>query len=185
MYDELIRDFWRVLQRSRVPHKSGEGLCQCSTEELIRRSPDPKRMRAFIMISVFIDQMMYTHFRHLYVDFRYRFRFPKLYSHISSALMMNAGWLVYSRRGYDREMDWAVAQSVADTLFGSVFDFLGDIDEMSVDRFVDVAEREIPDEFEEPSAIKFAAMLSAAYVKWTQDVATAAPAPPTQMSLFD
>ena len=46
-----------------------KGYCQCSTETAISYSREPDRMRAFLMIAVLIDQMMWTHFRYLYGEF--------------------------------------------------------------------------------------------------------------------
>ena len=63
---ELIDWFWseyEIAQESLIPlYPESHGLCQCSTENLIRVSADPDRMRAFFMIGVTIDQMMYTHY---------------------------------------------------------------------------------------------------------------------------
>ena len=63
---ELIDWFWseyESAQESLIPlYPESHGLCQCSTENLIWVSADPDRMRAFFMIGVTIDQMMYTHY---------------------------------------------------------------------------------------------------------------------------
>ena len=84
----LIDWFWNIhvlyykkSVRQITPHLRVGGFCQCHSEMIIKFSRDPKQMRAFMMIGVLIDQMMWTHFQHLYSDFEKTFRYPKLYAH--------------------------------------------------------------------------------------------------------
>ena len=58
-FKELIDWFWQ--EWSRKKHRvNKDGLCQCESESLIRHSNDPNKMRAFLMISVFIGFFIRT-----------------------------------------------------------------------------------------------------------------------------
>jgi|APSaa5957512622_1039677.scaffolds.fasta_scaffold12521_4 hypothetical protein len=73
--NNLINWYWS--KHNDIPNLAGEnnGLCQCATERFIIRSGDPKTARSFLMIGVLIDQIMFTHFRKIYDDFRDEFYF--------------------------------------------------------------------------------------------------------------
>ena len=122
--DELIKWYWEAFY-SFLPNGSNEdGICQCGTENLIKHSDNPNKMRTFLMIASFIDQMMYTHFHEVYLRFRARYRFPKLYSHATIVGMANPGWLVYSYHGYDKMMDWKAARPIAIQLLTECLKFI-------------------------------------------------------------
>ncbi len=144
---ELIDWFWRFLpkeQLDRTP-ESRRGLCQCGTEKLIARSHrKPNQMRSFLLFSVFIDQMVYTHFPQVYSRFRDRFLFPKLLLHGGGG-MAGPSWLVSPHHGYDKLMDWEAARPVAKVLFVECLAYLQN--ELGVDGATDLfliaAEREV------------------------------------------
>lgn len=162
MTDDLIKWFWETLD-SYAPNESVEdGICQCATEKLIEQSDNPNQMRSFLMASAFIDQMIYTHFREIYPSFRERFHFPKLYSHATIVGMASPGWLVYSRYGYDKKMDWGAASLVALQLFTECLEFLffTNSNQNMASRFVEIAEKEILIEFEPEAAQKMLTILS-------------------------
>ena len=129
-------------------HSDTEGLCQCGTENLIERSARPNDMRTFLMVSVFVDQMIYTHYRQWYERFRGERQFPKLYSHGGYG-MMSASWLVYPVHGYDAQMDWEKAQTVASLLISDVVQIMNRISDDRFDEFdfFGIAEDEIRSEF--------------------------------------
>ncbi len=109
------------------------------------------------MISVFIDQMIYTHFQDVYPEFRACFRFPKLYAHTFGG-MVSPSWLVYSHHGYDKKIDWTNAQPVATQLFNDCLSFLSD--KIDCQQFLSLAAREIDKEFEPKAARKIREILS-------------------------
>ena len=113
------------------------------------------------MISLFIDQLVYTHFSQVYPQFPDRLRFPKLYSHGGYG-MMGPGWLVYSRHGYDKKMNWETARPIALQMFNDCLKFLTtEIDSSEISRrFFDLAEDEARMEFKMLSAQEFLTMLS-------------------------
>ena len=155
--NQLFDHFW-TLNRNPMGnvHQDGEGLCQCGTEKLIEKSANQNEMRTFLLVSVFIDQMIYTHFRAAYDRFSSNFRAPKLYSHGGYG-MMSAGWLVYPVHGYDRKMDWDMAQPIANALFVDALTELENIFGGSFDqeRFLEIAEIEIRSEFTPTNAVRF------------------------------
>jgi hypothetical protein len=152
--DQLIEWFWR-----RIPKRSLEEfsrsdwmVCQCGTEELIASCGGrANRMRTFLLVSVFIDQMIYTHFHRIYPAFRERFKIPKLVSHgHGGAAMASSSWLVYSGHGYDKLIDWEEALPIAKTLFAECLEFLqNEIEaEYAISHFMKLAAIELSDEFE-------------------------------------
>lgn len=107
-----------------------EGLCQCATENAIGHSSDPDRMRAFLIIAVLVDQMMWTHFLQLYGKFEGSgFVFPKLFSHLTygSRNMARADWFVYSHHGYDKKVNWEVTEEIAEILLNGLYSWFDQI----------------------------------------------------------
>jgi hypothetical protein len=152
----LIDWFWTVpvryhnrLRRMNTFDSEGRGFCQCGSEEVIEGSSNPKQMRAFIMIGVLIDQMMWTHFQHLYSDFEKTFRYPKLNSHPGSG-MAPPSWLVYTRQNYDEKADWEVVSAISEVLLGDLYGWFRNnlwLDEMR--SFQQKLKEEICNDFEE------------------------------------
>lgn len=152
---QLINWFWK-----RIPKRSMEQfsdrdweVCQCGTEKLIASCRGyANRMRTFLLISVFIDQIIYTHYRPVYPRFRDRFMFPKLVSHGGYG-MVSSSWLVYPKHGYDKLMDWDAARPIAKALFAGCLNFLQNElgAEYAMSGFIKLAAKEIRDEFEERS----------------------------------
>ena len=141
---DLISWFWSEFQRD----YEGE-LCQCETEKIIAESSDPDLMRAFLLIAVLIDQMMYTHYPHKYNQFRRNFRYPKLRSHGAHG-MASPNWFAYSFHGHDKRINWDVVLSVAQKLFGGLFTWFGNIDfvDEETGKFKRILKDEIHFEFE-------------------------------------
>lgn len=108
-FKELIDWFWQ--EWSRKKHRvNKDGLCQCESESLIRHSNDPNKMRAFLMISVFIDRFFYTHYSN-YENFRSKFEIPKLHSH-PTAGYHPADWFCYGIRGSKVSIDWTDVEKI-------------------------------------------------------------------------
>jgi len=132
---ELINWFWRDAKFApRWSNRPQEvnGPCQCATEKLCGSSSDPNQMRAFMMVGVLVDQMMWTHFRDLYPDFYESFRYPKLYSH-PTAGMAGPNWMAYTSHGYDKKVKWSVVSEVCHLLLNDLYDWFkgkGLLDEM-------------------------------------------------------
>lgn len=128
----LIDWFWRIhvlyykkSVREITPHLRADGVCQCHSEFVIKFSRNPKEMRAFMMVGVLIDQVMYTHFQHLYADFQKTFRYPKLYAHgpyITDGIT-SPNWLAYTNHGFDRKVDWEVVSVVSEALLGGLYEW--------------------------------------------------------------
>ena len=167
MPDKLIAWFWSefddfrkeqsgILEAPSVPgrdkmHKDWQGLLQIETEKFISGSSDPKKMRAFYLLAIFLDQMVYTHFQPIYPRFRKRFELPKLFSHPCPTNHAGPNWFIYSKRGWGNKMKWSVANKVADELFGDFYTWLASFPagEKKVARFRELTRQEITNTFEE------------------------------------
>ena len=101
---------WFLKQRMK-PRERRE-ICQCGTEKVIKRSSDPERMQAFLLVGIFIDQFIYTHFQNIYNEFNGSFNLPKLRAH-SFAANHPPSWLIYSKRDYDKAANWQLISSLA------------------------------------------------------------------------
>ena len=105
------------------------GFCQCATEDAIDHSSDPDRMRAFLMIAVLVDQVMWTHFLSLYGKLQGSgFVFPKLFWHPTFPLNMGSpDWFAYSHHGYDKKVNWKVTEEVAEILLTGLYSWFDQI----------------------------------------------------------
>jgi len=105
------------------------GFCQCATEDAIDHSSDPDRMRAFLMIAVLVDQMMWTHFLSLYGKLQESgFVFPKLFWHPTFPQNMGKpDWFAYSHHGYDKKVNWKVTEEVAEILLTGLYSWFDQI----------------------------------------------------------
>ena len=148
---ELINWCWKDAKfeshSSSLPRED-KGVCQCGTEKLFERSSDPSQMRAFMMVGALIDQMIWTHFQHLYPVFSENFRYPKVYSHPTLG-MATPNWMAYTNHGYDKKMDWNVVSEVCDLLLNDLYDWFnnkGLLDEKI--KFQQILKYEVSVEFE-------------------------------------
>jgi hypothetical protein len=171
--NELITWFWHEFEEHPFGVGGADGLCQCGTEKVIEQSHKPTQMRSFFMISVFLDQMVHTHYQNIYGNFRSIFRFPKLYSH-GGVGMASPSWFVYSYHKYDEKMDWQSAHDVAQPM---VFDFLTWLEietesEATIEQFMSLAKQEVNWEFEGHTAPRFWELLNSAVPKIASKVGT-------------
>lgn len=83
-------------------------ICQCGTESVIEASSDQNRMRAFLMVVVFFDQFIYTHYRSVYTEFQSEFPIPKLKHHVLYNLHTSPSWLIY-----DKKVNWSSVSAIA------------------------------------------------------------------------
>lgn len=98
-------------------------VCQCGTEKCIQRSRSPETMRAFLLVSIFLDQFVEKHYPHRYEAYRQRYPTPKLLAHIGDG-HVSASWLIYSRHGYDQKIAWDIAGQIGADLLDALSSFL-------------------------------------------------------------
>lgn len=98
-------------------------VCQCGTEKCIQRSRSPETMRAFLLVSIFLDQFMEKHYPHRYETYRQRYPTPRLLAHIGGG-HASASWLIYSRHGYDQKIAWKIANEIGEDSLDALTDFL-------------------------------------------------------------
>ena len=159
----FIEWFWSKPKRNFRLTNFDDGLCQCETEHFIDSANRPDLMRSFLLLAVFIDQMMYTHFQSIYQEFRSHFYYPKLFSHPGNG-MASPSWFVYSFHEFDKKMRWHTALPVAHALLGDLFKWLKKFpnSEELVKRFRALMDIEIMNEFEPESVKKLSEVLSEA-----------------------
>jgi hypothetical protein len=56
-------------------------------------------------VSIFIDQLLGSHYREEYPNFAELYPIPKLLAHSFCGHALPS-WLIYSNHGYDRQADW-------------------------------------------------------------------------------
>jgi hypothetical protein len=143
---ELIDWYW---DNPSFPYASKEGFCQCGSEKVIEDSSNPEQMRAFLMIGVLIDQMMFTHSNNIYSGFRETFKYPKLEAHGGSG-MASPSWFVYSRYDCDKKVDWGVVSKVTGMLLGDLYGWLGNNNRLDEGKgFQQKLKEEVSSEFEQ------------------------------------
>jgi hypothetical protein len=150
----FIQWFWSEFEKGHRLTSYNDGLCQCETEHFIEATDRPEMTRSFLVLSVFTDQMMFTHFQPIYSEFRSRFHFPKLHSCPEPGRMASPGWFIYSFYGYDKKMDWPSALPVADAIIGDLLRWLKTLvnGEDLIKEFRGLIEIEIRKEFEPKSS---------------------------------
>lgn len=159
----LIKWFWLEFKKAHRLASYDDGLCQCESDHFIEGTDRPEIMRSFLILSVFIDQMMFTHFQSIYQEFRSHFYFPKLYSHPESGTRMASPcWFIYSLHGFDKKMNWASALPVANAVLGDLFGWLKrypDGKEL-LEKFKTLMEMEMRTEFETEGSKKLLDIIS-------------------------
>lgn len=161
----FIEWFWSNFRRISRLTNFGDGLCQCETEHFIDSANRPDLMRSFLLLAVFIDQMIYIHFQSIYQEFRSHFYYPKLFPHPESGTRMAShSWFVYSFQEFDKKMRWHTALPVAHALLGDLFKWLKKFpnSEELVQRFRALMEIEITNEFEPESVKRLSEVISQA-----------------------
>ena len=91
-------------------------FCQCNTEALFKFAKKPIQLRAYMMVSVLIDQMMWTHFSGIYDNFRSVFRYPKISSHAGGGCA-SPSWVII----YWGKVDWLVIDETANVLLSELY----------------------------------------------------------------
>lgn len=113
---------WLDTQIKEPLHQNG--ICQCGSENVIRRSYNPKRVRATLLSLVFFDQFIYTHFRWKSEEFKRLVNPPQLVGH-SFGGHASPSWFVYSRHGYDQKADWDLITSTFQKFYLDIKEWLG------------------------------------------------------------
>ena len=99
-----------------------KGFCQCFTEKFIEESSDKKLMRSFLMMSIFFDQFIYTHYNYYYDDLRKTFNFPKLFQHGLGGHACPT-WFVYRFHGYDKKVDWHSVRKISKIIIKDILNW--------------------------------------------------------------
>ena len=124
---QIVDQFWQDHSKytkfkgdSKIDLHDAPCLCQCETEEFFTMTEGESELRAFLMTSVFVDQMTYTHFARIYGSFSSVFRFPKLNYHPHVG-MASPAWLISSSRGFDEKMDWKIVSRISINILNDLF----------------------------------------------------------------
>jgi hypothetical protein len=130
--EALIQWYWDENARLEAsPQRyvwESDGFCQCSSEKIVRHSRDSDQMRAFLMIGVLIDEIMYSHLGQIYGAFREQFRYPKLHNHGDGG-MAHPRWFRYTAEKDERTINWRTVTVVKTALLCELKDWFTSIDE--------------------------------------------------------
>ena len=130
------------------------GFCQCYSEKFIEASSDSVLMRSFMLCSTFFDQFFYTHYRHIYKEFSYKFNFPKIYAHGIGG-HASPSWFVYKVHGFDKKADWGNIKEILEIIFIDILNWLktqySDEEVLTLKKII---KKEVEQEFDEyPDAV--------------------------------
>ena len=120
LYGTPLQGF--VFTLGRVPEEKPPGLisfCQCNTETLFEFAKNPIQLRAYMMVSVLIDQMMWTHFPDIYGSFRTVYRYPKISNHAGGGCA-SPSWVII----YWEKVDWLVIDETANILLSDLYKWI-------------------------------------------------------------
>jgi hypothetical protein len=130
-----------------LKHYEHKEMCQCGSENIISRSKESERMRAFLLVSIFFDQLIYTHFHQYYQNFKHRYQIPKLKHHTSGG-HASPSWFINSKRGYDQSVDWDIVGKYANNIRLDICKLLESNAPGSSTPLDEIIEAEINKEFE-------------------------------------
>jgi len=96
-------------------------FCQCTSEQFIKRTKNPIEMRSFMTIGILIDQIIYSHFREIYGEFRSIYKYPKINSHGGGGCA-SPSWFINNKasgnKGWgEMKVDWNSMRSIFEILF--------------------------------------------------------------------
>jgi len=122
--EEIRTELDWVLSQNLKDHEF-KTVCQCGSEQLIRRSSDSERMRSSMLALVFVDQFVFTYFRELHTAFRNEFPIPRLVAHVDGSRNCSPSWFVYPNRGYDKKADWPLISKTFTACIHHLYRWLG------------------------------------------------------------
>ena len=87
-------------------------ICMCATEGMIQSQQEPERMRAFLLVAVFLDQLVHSRFHSCHEDFYQAFPVPKLLAH-GGCGCATPDWLIEHKHVFDENVDWSLIKELA------------------------------------------------------------------------
>lgn len=134
--------------KSDVPEDAKRvGFCQCGSEKLINKSSDPKKMRAFLLVGILMDQFIYTYYRNVHFQYMKKYRIPKLQAH-GIARYASPSWLVYRSNEHDENDFWVVLNNVVQIILTDTTAFINEVQpDFDEQLFYTLLKREISSEF--------------------------------------
>lgn len=141
---------WRQWAEQQSGYQRLKGtICQCGTEKCIKQSRDQQLMRAFLLISIFCDELVEKYYAEMHSDYQKTYPTPRLVAHAVPETY-SASWLIYSRHKYDRNIDWNMVFEVAQSQIDEVLDFLSHrVFLFEEDVFFQILFQEIDEQFED------------------------------------
>ena len=98
-------------------------ICMCATEGMIQSQDEPERMRAFLLVAVFFDQLMDSRFHSLYENFYEEFTVPRLLA-TGGCGCATPDWLLNHEHGFDENVDWLKLEELASGAFVEIFHWI-------------------------------------------------------------
>ena len=122
-------------------------ICLCATENMIQQQDDPERMRAFLLVAVFFDQLVHTRYPSIHEDFYRDFTVPKLLAR-GGCGCATPDWLLSHEHGFDMHVDWRGVENLATGAFYEVLGWIQRRRPIGQGQFSSLVRKEVIDTFE-------------------------------------
>lgn len=122
-------------------------ICICASEGLIQSQDEPERMRAFLLVAVFLEQFIRSHFEKLHEAFCLDFSVPQLLARGGKGCASPA-WLLNHELGYDENLNWSLISELAGDAADEVYDWLSQQYGITADQFRSLLRGDISATFE-------------------------------------
>lgn len=123
-------------------------ICMCATEGMIQSQQEPERMRAFLLVAVFLDQLVHSRFHSCHEDFYQAFPVPKLLAH-GGCGCATPDWLIEHKHGFDTNVDWSLIEELASGALSEVLHLIQEHRDITTDEFEAIVSGEIADTFDQ------------------------------------
>ena len=122
-------------------------ICVCATEGLIQAQREPERMRAFLLIAVFMEQFIRSHFEKLHEAFCLDFAVPQLLARGGRGCA-SPDWLLNHELGFDDQLNWPLIRELASGARREVYTWLSQRYAITPEHFSSLLHRDITATFE-------------------------------------
>lgn len=139
---------WFNEQQLRKSVRLSSCICMCATEGIIQSQHDPERMRVFLLIAVFLDQLVHSKFHSCHEDFYQAFPVPKLLAH-GGCGCATPDWLIDHKHGFDTNVNWSLIKELATGALSEVLHLVQEHRDIAIDEFEAIVSDGIVDTFDQ------------------------------------
>lgn len=105
-------------------------------------------MRAFLLVAVFLDQLVHSRFHSCHEKFYQAFPVPKLLAH-GGCGCATPDWLIEHKHGFDEDVDWLLIEELATGALSEALNLIQKRYDVSVPEFEAMVRNEITDTFDQ------------------------------------